>query len=68
MFDVLGYHGGTRRRPGAVTRTDVSELGVCPNCGAAIPRQWLLIEYERADGNLGLYAECPECNEVVCPQ
>lgn len=51
-----------------MTRTDASELGVCPNCGAAVPRQWLLIEYERADGNLGLYAECPDCSEVVRPQ
>ncbi|MDX1748158.1 MAG: hypothetical protein R3324_19665 [Halobacteriales archaeon] len=51
-----------------MTRTDSSMLGVCPKCGAAVPKSWLLIEYERSDGDLGRYAECPDCEEVVRPR
>lgn len=49
-------------------RADPSVLGNCPECGAAVPRPWLLIEYERSDGESGRYAECPDCGEVVRPR
>jgi endogenous inhibitor of DNA gyrase (YacG/DUF329 family) len=43
-------------------------LGACPNCGTPVPRPWLLIEYERSDGGTGVYAECPDCGDVVRPR
>lgn len=44
-----------------------STLGVCPVCERAIPPTQLLIEYETADGTR-IYAECPECRDVVHPE
>jgi predicted RNA-binding Zn-ribbon protein involved in translation (DUF1610 family) len=41
-------------------------LGDCPACDAVIPRVALLISYER-DGWPAMFAECPECGEVVHP-
>lgn len=46
---------------------DWSMLGRCPECGEDIPRGWLLIEYEKADGTTGIWAECPVCEAVVSP-
>lgn len=46
--------------------THTSTLGACPSCKADIPRFNLLIEYETADG-AAMYAECPECRDVVHP-
>ncbi|SEP27075.1 hypothetical protein SAMN05216388_105913, partial [Halorientalis persicus] len=45
--------------------TDESSLGRCPDCGEAIPETWLLVEYEKDDGTQGIWAECPECDDVV---
>lgn len=45
-----------------------SLLGHCPTCECEISKPWKLIEYEQADGNTGVFAECPSCNEVVKPQ
>jgi NAD-dependent SIR2 family protein deacetylase len=50
--------------------TDVGPpvLGDCPNCGESVTEPWLLIEYEREDGDPGRYAECPACGDVVRPR
>jgi endogenous inhibitor of DNA gyrase (YacG/DUF329 family) len=42
-------------------------VGECPQCGREIPRAYLLIEYETEDGEAGVWAECPECADVVDP-
>jgi len=44
-----------------------SLLGGCPECGEDISEGWLLIEYEKADGTTGIWAECPACEDVVRP-
>jgi predicted RNA-binding Zn-ribbon protein involved in translation (DUF1610 family) len=44
-----------------------STLGVCPDCERNLPPAYVLIEYERDDGTEGMFAECPECGEVVKP-
>ena len=41
--------------------------GQCPDCGSAIPTRRVLIEYETADGRPAMYAECPDCREIVHP-
>lgn len=41
-------------------------LGDCPDCEAPVPASRLLIEYEASDGP-GLFAECPDCGDVVTP-
>jgi endogenous inhibitor of DNA gyrase (YacG/DUF329 family) len=41
-------------------------LGVCPHCGASIPDEQVLIEYE-TDTESAIYAECPECTAAVHP-
>ena len=38
-------------------------LGRCPYCATSITRAWLLIKYET-----GVWAECPECDDVVEPE
>jgi len=43
-----------------------STVGVCPLCNASIDRHDVLIEYDRAD-ETGVYAECPDCRDVVTP-
>jgi endogenous inhibitor of DNA gyrase (YacG/DUF329 family) len=48
--------------------SDASELGRCPDCGEPVPEAWLLIEYETVDGEKGIYAECPACEDVVAPE
>lgn len=47
---------------------DTQILGRCPNCGEQISLTWLLVEYEKADGTEGRWAECPGCDDVVDPQ
>lgn len=42
-------------------------LGTCPRCSEAIPPTRLLIEYETTDGP-AMYAECPDCLDVVHPR
>jgi len=43
-------------------------LGRCPNCGVAIPGDNKLLEYETADGWTAMFAECPDCLDVVHPR
>jgi len=47
--------------------SDASKLGRCPKCDTPIPEVWLLIEYEKANGETGIWAECPDCADVVSP-
>ena len=47
---------------------DDGVLGRCPNCATKITRAWLLIEYENTEGQTGIWAECPECDDVVEPE
>jgi len=43
-------------------------LGQCPDCGTTIAAAWLLIEYEDAGGQTGMWAECSGCDDVVKPE
>jgi predicted RNA-binding Zn-ribbon protein involved in translation (DUF1610 family) len=47
---------------------DTQLLGCCPDCGERIATAWRLIDYEKADGTEGTWAECPACGEVVAPE
>lgn len=42
-------------------------LGGCPDCGAEMTTAGVLIEYEAGDGEAMVWAECPNCTEVVHP-
>jgi hypothetical protein len=48
--------------------SDATNLGRCPDCGESIPAAWLLVEYEKDDGKTGIWAECPDCEDVVEPE
>jgi predicted RNA-binding Zn-ribbon protein involved in translation (DUF1610 family) len=43
-------------------------LGRCPDCGESISRTWLLVEYQTDDGDTRIWAECPDCDDVVAPE
>ena len=43
-------------------------LGRCPGCGESISEVWLLVEYKIDNGNTRIWAECPECDDVVAPE
>ncbi|WP_262174474.1 hypothetical protein [Haloarcula laminariae] len=43
-------------------------LGQCPDCGTTITEAGVLIEYEDTEGQMGMWAECPDCNDVVEPE
>lgn len=43
-------------------------LGECPVCEQTIPTARLLIEYEKRGGTRALFAECPDCEDVVHPR
>jgi len=45
-----------------------SPLGRCPTCGEDISEVWILVEYEKDDGQTGIWAECPACEDVVAPE
>lgn len=47
---------------------DTSILGRCPDCGERISRAGVLVEYEKDDGTVGIWAECPQCGSVVSPE
>lgn len=48
--------------------TDERLLGHCPDCGKDISETWLLVEYEKDNGSEGVWAECPNCEDVVAPE
>jgi len=47
---------------------DESSLGRCPDCGEPISTAYLLVEYEKEDGQTGIWADCPSCDDVVAPE
>jgi len=47
---------------------DPEILGRCPDCGESISRVWVLVEYETDNGDTGIWAECPVCDDVVAPE
>ncbi|MCW8173292.1 hypothetical protein D8S78_20460 [Natrialba swarupiae] len=47
--------------------TNPPSLGTCPFCHAEITPIDVILEYE-TDSGLAVYAECPECQDVVNPQ
>jgi DNA-directed RNA polymerase subunit M/transcription elongation factor TFIIS len=51
-----------------MNRSRPSALGHCPYCGGRIPEAYTLIEYERSNDEPGVFAECPDCGEVVRPE
>jgi len=36
-------------------------------CGETVTRQHAIIHYETASGEPGVWAECPDCGEIVDP-
>mgnify|MGYP000147404188 CR=1 FL=1 len=42
-------------------------IGVCPDCESALARADVLVEYETAAGEVGCYADCVDCDDVVRP-
>lgn len=44
-----------------------SQLGTCPYCHTKITATHALIEYETNDDQQAVWAECPDCQEVVDP-
>jgi uncharacterized Zn finger protein len=42
-------------------------LGACPSCEHDLRRVHVLIDYETDSGEPGVWADCPECGEVVDP-
>ncbi|GAA0528876.1 hypothetical protein GCM10008992_31880 [Halorubrum aquaticum] len=47
--------------------TNNAVLGSCPQCGHEIREVWVLIEYQTTEGNVGVWAECPNCETIVDP-
>lgn len=47
--------------------SDSSTLGRCPECDTQISSAWILVEYTKDDGTTGIWAECPDCGDVVSP-
>lgn len=65
----VSHAHGSLRPPSMRSDTDHSRrsLGSCPDCGSAIPARRVLIEYETTDGRPAMYAECPDCRDIVHP-
>jgi predicted RNA-binding Zn-ribbon protein involved in translation (DUF1610 family) len=47
---------------------DESPLGHCPECGEVITPAWILVEYQKDDDTDAVWAECPDCEDVVAPK
>ncbi|TKX36633.1 hypothetical protein EXE52_16290 [Halorubrum sp. CGM4_25_10-8A] len=41
--------------------------GTCSFCGETVTGRHAIIEYETASGEPGVWAECPDCGEIVDP-
>ncbi|WP_445972123.1 DUF7837 family putative zinc-binding protein [Halorubrum miltondacostae] len=41
--------------------------GDCSFCGETVTGRHVIIYYETAGGNTGVWAECPRCGEIVDP-
>jgi hypothetical protein len=42
-------------------------LGRCPSCVARTTRAWLLIGYENTKDQTGVWAEYPDCEDILEP-
>jgi hypothetical protein len=42
-------------------------IGACPDCGRSITEGNVLIRYQTAESTPGIWASCPDCNEVIDP-
>ncbi|GAA0541531.1 hypothetical protein GCM10008994_15770 [Halorubrum ejinorense] len=60
--------GESHAPPSPLMTDSPPALGHCPSCEQEISAAWKLIEYEQADGNTGIFAECPSCEKVVKPE
>jgi len=49
-------------------RHEDERLSRCPDCGCEIRSVDVIIAYERSDSTRGVFAECPDCEEVVGPE
>ena len=47
---------------------EAESLGVCPECGAAIHKGQILIEYTTEEGDTECFADCYSCEAVVRPE
>lgn len=47
---------------------EAEALGLCPECGEQVTPPWVLLRYEKDDGTEGVWAECPNCQEVISPE
>jgi uncharacterized Zn finger protein len=43
-------------------------IGRCPECETDLTRFHILLEYENADGEDAIWADCPSCGTVVHPE
>ncbi|RKD85197.1 DUF7837 family putative zinc-binding protein [Halopiger aswanensis] len=50
-----------------MSTTNSPPLGTCPFCHAEITSGDVILGYETATGPT-VYAECPECRDVVTPE
>ncbi|WP_449404582.1 DUF7837 family putative zinc-binding protein [Halorubrum vacuolatum] len=50
-----------------VTPNPEAALGTCPFCGETVADRHVLIHYEKASGDQGVWAECPGCQDVIDP-
>lgn len=50
-----------------MTHDHHTRLGTCPDCDAVVRRTDVLIDYTDGDGHRAVWAECPECREVIDP-
>ncbi|RKD85904.1 DUF7837 family putative zinc-binding protein [Halopiger aswanensis] len=50
-----------------MSTTNSPSLGTCPFCHAEITSSDVILEYETVTGPT-VYAECPECRDVVTPE
>lgn len=41
--------------------------GPCQFCGATVTQRHVIIQYETAAGDVGVWADCPDCGEIVDP-
>jgi hypothetical protein len=42
-------------------------LGSCPDCETPLHDYDVVIEYKRRDGQRAVWADCPDCRDVVHP-
>jgi uncharacterized protein with PIN domain len=68
VYGVPGAGGREEREIESMNRSAPSPIGRCPYCSRKVAESSVLIEYERTSGEIGVFAECPSCGEVVRPE